>query len=330
MRDDQPCAILFTSGSTGEPQPNYKSWGALRIGTDSSARLLLDSVGQTVNMLATVPPQHMWGFETSILLPLVADIAVSELTPFFPQDIHDALAALPRPRALVSSPVHLSAFLKANIGDLDIDYVLSASAPLPVATASCLETRHGSTVVDVFGSTESGVLAARRPTRDEIWTLADVFDLRVDGSRTWIVADHLGDRVPLNDRVEVLGQRRFRWVGRAEDMVNIAGKRGSLADLNQRLAAIPGVEDGVVFMPEPDAKRLAALVVAPSLQVSDILEALRGSTDPAFLPRPLYLVPALPRQETGKLPQRAVLDLFVETRRQRRTDQKDGDTPHEA
>lgn len=326
VRDDQLCAILFTSGSTGESQPYRKSWRTLRVGTNSSARLLFESFPGTINVLATVPSQHMWGFETSILLPLFAGLAVSELTPLLPQDIHDALAALPRPRALVSSPIHLAAFLDANIGDIPIDHVFTASAPLPVATAARLEARHGSTVVDVFGSTESGILAARRLTHDETWTMADVFELRVERSKTWIVADHLGAPVPLNDRVEILDRGRFRWVGRHQDMINIAGKRGSLADLNQRLSTIPGVEDGVIFMPGPDATRLAALVVAPSLHVSDILDALRDSIDPVFLPRPVYLVPALPRQETGKLQQRAVLDLFTDTRRQRRADRDDRDT----
>ncbi len=292
--DDRLCAIVFTSGSTGQSQPNHKFWRTLRVGTDSNAGLLLPPVSGALNLLATVPPQHMWGFETSILLPLFAGVAVSELTPLFPQDIYDALAALPRPRALVSSPVHLAAFLDADVGEIAIDYVFTATAPLPLATAERLESRHGATVIDVFGSSESGILAARRPTRDETWTLADAFELRAEGSRTWISADHLGDRVPLNDRVEVLGKGRFRWVGRDQDMINIAGKRGSLADLNQRLGAIPGVEDGVIFLPGPDAKRLAALVVAPSLKASDILDALRNGVEPPAAPRISGSGPAAP------------------------------------
>ena len=75
------------------------------------------------------------------------------------------------------------------------------------------------------------------------------------------------------------------------------------------------MQDAVIFMPDRDAKRLAALVVAPRLQRSDIYDGLRDSFDPAFLPRPVRMVPALPRQETGKLPQKAVLELFAATER---------------
>jgi len=108
----------------------------------------------------------------------------------------------------------------------------------------------------------------------------------------------------------LLDKGRFIWIGRDEDMINIAGKRASLAELNIHLNALPGVEDGVIFMPDPDAKRLAALIVAPDLQRSDILEGLRDNIDPAFLPRPVRMVAALPRQETGKLSRKTVLDLF--------------------
>jgi acyl-coenzyme A synthetase/AMP-(fatty) acid ligase len=141
--------------------------------------------------------------------------------------------------------------------------------------------------------------------------------------RTQIVADHLVEAVPLNDRIEILEGHRFRWLGRDADMVNIAGKRGSLADLNQRLLALPGVSDGVIFLPDGDARRLAALVVAPNLQPADILSELRDSIEPAFLPRPIFRVPSLPRQETGKLSRKAVLELFGELRQTRQAEKDD-------
>ena len=56
--------------------------------------------------------------------------------------------------------------------------------------------------------------------------------------------------------------------------------------------------------------RIAALVVAPSLDEAQILTALRGSFDPVFLPRRLRKLAALPRNETGKLPRDLVLGLL--------------------
>ena len=325
VADDQLCAIVFTSGSTGESKPNRKFWQTLRMGTASNAELVLDGRDQSLNVVATVPSQHMWGFEMSILLPLFAGVAISGQTPFFPQDIFDALRALPRPRALVSSPVHLRAFLGADTGNVNIDRIFTATAPMPADTAKRLEEQFGCTVIDVFGCSESGIIAARRLTVEDDWRLAEPFTLESTESGTLIIAEHLDEKVPLNDRVELLGNRRFRWIGRDEDMINIAGKRGSLADLNQRLNALPGVSDGIIFLPQEDSKRLAALVVAPSLDASDILAGLRECIEPAFLPRPVYKVPALPRQETGKLPRMAILELFSKLRQERLTPSDDDD-----
>ncbi|RBL52402.1 AMP-ligase, partial [Xanthomonas oryzae pv. oryzae] len=56
--------------------------------------------------------------------------------------------------------------------------------------------------------------------------------------------------------------------------------------------------------------RIAALVVAPSLDEAQVLAALRVSVDPVFLPRRLRKVAALPRNETGKLPRDVVLGLL--------------------
>jgi acyl-coenzyme A synthetase/AMP-(fatty) acid ligase len=115
------------------------------------------------------------------------------------------------------------------------------------------------------------------------------------------------------DVIELIGERTFKWIGRQQDMIKIGGKRGSLNDLNRRLALVDGVVDGVVFQPQEEA-RLAALVVAPGLTAADIRAALQPQVDSAFIPRPIFLVDGLPRQETGKLARSAIIDLFESAR----------------
>lgn len=313
--DEQHSAIAFTSGSTGTPTSNLKFWRTLRDSTLSNARMMLDLDGERLNIVATVPPQHMWGMETSILLPMFADVAINHTDPFYPQDIADALYSIPEPRMLVSSPIHLEVFLKSGVEVPAIRKITAATAPMSKELAVALEENFDTTVQEIFGCSESGILASRRTAVEEEWTYSDVFDLTRSDDGIRITAAHLSEDVMLPDIVELTGERRFRWLGRQQDMVNIGGKRGSLAELNFRLREIPDVVDSVIFAPaggDARRERLAAMVVAPNLKVSDILDALKDKVDPVFLPRPIFMVPELPRQQSGKLAIAAVQDLFAE------------------
>lgn len=324
--DGHLCAILFTSGSTGASTPNPKLWHTLRDGAINNTKGYGLDDGE-YNLLATVPAQHSWGLETSILVPLFSKVAVAAETPFFPDDIASALEALPGKRVLVSSPVHLHAFLQAGAAKITIDRILSATAPMPRELAQGLEERFGSRVTEVFGCSEAGSLASRRTATQSDWEVMDAFEFDARAGKVRVRAAHLPETVVLSDRIEMLDGRRFRWLGRDQDMINIAGKRGSLAHLNVQLSKIRGVVDGVIFLPDDDARRLAALVVAPGRETSAILSELREFIEPAFLPRPLYKVPMLPRQETGKIARKAILDLFNQQKLAARHNDEDSPKP---
>jgi acyl-coenzyme A synthetase/AMP-(fatty) acid ligase len=312
---EQLGTIAFTSGSTGKPQPNLKYWRTLRTGAIANAAMMLGPLDATVHLLTTVPPQHMWGLETSVLLPLFTRAAISGRTPFYPQDVAEALRRLPEPRVLVSTPVHLAAMVRSGLRFPGLKRVLCATAPLTAELARAVETAFDTELLEVFGCTESGILASRPILRDETWTLADIFDLRVEDDHAVITGEHLPDSVTLQDRIEQLASHRFRWRGRKQDLVIIGGKRGSLADIGQRLLSVPGVEDAVVFFPPGDTDRPAALVVAPGLDKAAIRRALATRLESLFIPRPMLMVDRLPRSETGKLGTSAVHGLYRKARR---------------
>jgi acyl-coenzyme A synthetase/AMP-(fatty) acid ligase len=126
---------------------------------------------------------------------------------------------------------------------------------------------------------------------------------------------HVETEVLLADVIEVCGRGRFLLHGRTADLVNVAGKRTSLAHLNYHLNSIEGVRDGAFVVPEEAGEavtRLTAYVVAPGLTSEGLMDALRQRIDAAFLPRPLHFVDALPRNETGKLPQQSLGRLAVQ------------------
>ena len=315
---DRVAAILFTSGSTGLPQPHRKTWGRLVANGRAEATALgLDRTPHT--LVGTVPVQHSYGFESTFLLALHGGCAFWSGKPFYPQDIVAALDAVPRPRLLVTTPFHLSTLLSADIDLPAIDQLLSATAPLSATLAAEAETRTGAPLHEIYGSTESGQLASRRTTDGAAWTLLPGVHLEQDADCTTACDGHVEGRVALSDVIELLPDRRFLLHGRHADLINIAGKRTSLAYLNHQIAAVPGVVDAAFFLPDDESAggitRLTAFVVAPTLDSRQLLAALRPRIDALFLPRPPIFVDALPRNGTGKLPRSALQALYAEKTR---------------
>jgi acyl-coenzyme A synthetase/AMP-(fatty) acid ligase len=314
-------AIVFTSGSTGAPVAHRKSWGGLVSSVRAEAARLGLLDGRRHSIVATVPPQHMFGFESSMLVALQSGAAMSAARPFYPADICSALAAATRPCMLVTTPVHLKVLLASGLDIPLPDLVLSATAPMPPQLALATEARLQAPLFEIYGSTETGQIASRRTTETAEWTLFPGVALSAAGGRVWASGGHVEQATPMADELELVNSERFLLHGRTADLINIAGKRSSLDYLNHQLNAVPGVLDGAFFMPDEadddgdTVTRLMAFVVAPGMKASTLLAALRERVDAIFIPRPLVLLDGLPRNSTGKLPRGTLVALAHEHQR---------------
>jgi acyl-coenzyme A synthetase/AMP-(fatty) acid ligase len=308
---DLVVAQVLTSGSTGAPMPHAKTWGLLAQSARAEAARLADSIGRAdfsgVALVATVPAQHMYGFESTILVALLGGAAFDTERPFYPADIVAALERLPRPRMLVTTPFHLKTLLDAGVALPFADLLLCATAPLAPQLAARAESALGAPLIEIYGCTEAGQVATRRTTAGAEWQTFENLRLQGDADATSVGGGHVPEPTRLADIIEVLDPEHFRLLGRSNDLVNIAGKRSSLSHLNYHLNAIEGVIDGAFWLPpergdHPEVVRLVAFVVAPDIGSAEILLGLRQRVDAAFLPRRIVHVSSLPRDPTGKLP----------------------------
>jgi acyl-coenzyme A synthetase/AMP-(fatty) acid ligase len=225
---------------------------------------------------------------------------------------------VPQPRVLVTTPIHLRTLLGSEIEFPAVDLVMSATAPLSGELAQEVEKHYSAPLLEIYGSTETGQIAMRRTAQTDVWHLWPGVRLHESGGQVFAQGGHVEQLTPMCDIIEITSTEEFLLHGRTADLVNVAGKRSSFGYLNAQLNAIPGVLDGAFFLREDLAgstgvARLAAVVVAPGLNVVGITEQLRQLIDPVFLPRPLLLVEQLPRNATGKLPQQTLLG-FVDER----------------
>jgi acyl-coenzyme A synthetase/AMP-(fatty) acid ligase len=254
----------------------------------------------------------MYGLEASLLSALTAQSLLYDGKPFYPADVRRALEATSAPRVLVTTPTHLKALADAAVELPPIERVVSATAPLQAELARRIEAAWNTQLVEIYGCTEAGVMAHRRPAHSESWrTFAGGTMAATDVAEYH--APQLPAPVPLQDVLELRSSTEFFLRGRAEDMIKVAGKRASLQGLTRQILEVPGVEDAVMFLPDKDG-RLAAAVVAPGLTAAAILHELRRHLDGAFVPRPLIIVEKLPRNSVGKMPREELLSLFAKAR----------------
>jgi len=306
-------AELYSSGTTGQPSVNTKTWGQLINGAQQVySRFELNNLMQP-GLIATVPPQHMFGFEMCIVMALVCGVTIHHDQPFYPLDIQQALNKMQAPRILITTPLHLKACNLLGKEWADIEFIISATAPMPENVAQQAEKVMDTEVREIYGCSEVGAIATRRLVKNPDWKLLPDYILSKEKNNTLLRVPTRPEFVPLPDNIDILPNKLFRLIGRNADVIKIGGKRCSLVEITTLIRALPGVDDAVVFIPEEASNpsvRLAALVVAEEVTAEQLRERLIHEIDPVFLPRPFCVVPKLPYNAAGKLPRSELLASF--------------------
>lgn len=309
---NRTAVIAFTSGSTGKPKPCAHNLATFRI----SANMAVNRLGfgqQQLLMVSTTPPQHMYGLETSVFWPLFSSLILYDGHPFFPEDVRRAVETAPWPVVLATTPTHLRSLTKTAGSWANLVGVLSATDALSEKLARETDSVLGQSPREIYGSTETLSFACREILCESLWQpYASSRLIQEDSGLTYLESPHLQAPVLLQDAFRIEADGRFSVLGRDIDMVKIGGKRASLAELNQRLKDIVGVEDGFCFVQQGGISegRLVAVVVS-RLDKQGILEGLQRYVDSVFLPRKVVFVAAIPRNEAGKLPKAEMEKLLV-------------------
>jgi acyl-coenzyme A synthetase/AMP-(fatty) acid ligase len=95
------------------------------------------------------------------------------------------LEKTPRPRGLVTTPIHLRLLLAEGIALPALDFMLSATAPLSPQLAMEAEVQFGAPLHEIYGCTEAGQIATRRTVAGAEWNALSELILRQDGRGTW-------------------------------------------------------------------------------------------------------------------------------------------------
>jgi len=302
---------LLTSGSTASSKPCPKT-GVQLLG-EATVLARVFGVARGARILATAPPNHIYGLLFGVLLPLRAGGVIIRETPLHAESV---VASLRRYAAthLVSVPAHLATL--AQVDDPPpLECVFSSSAPLPPGTSEALRVRLGWRVVEVYGSTETGGVAWKSGA-DPWRPLPGVSVSAADDGRIILSSPFLPSGSPPYlgaDLISPVEGGGFRLLGRRDGVAKIAGKRVSVREIEEVLLRVPGVRDSAaVVRPSsgPRGEEIWVAVAADGVSSAGLRTALSGWLDPVAMPRRIRILRALPREETGKLVHERLLELF--------------------
>jgi acyl-coenzyme A synthetase/AMP-(fatty) acid ligase len=252
-----------TSGTTGASV----TWLRTRDQLATEAELLAQAcaAAEVDGVVSYPPPTHLYGYLMAHCLPARLRVPCRPLALTEPATA--AFAGLRRPlvAALPASLAHLRRSVAALRGVQRLTLVHSTAATPPGLAEAIAALGVPVRFVELFGSTETGLIASRTGLDTTDWTLAP--DVTLDVPRepgTGPRRDRVAARaVPLvvrsprlgrqpgrarpsrwatGDLVTLTGPGRFRWIGRCGDLIKVNGRpvriHAVLADL---ATAAPGV-----------------------------------------------------------------------------------------
>jgi acyl-coenzyme A synthetase/AMP-(fatty) acid ligase len=265
MDAERTCVTLFTSGSTGTPKRFSKTVRQLELEAETVERVLGQAVPKAAWVHATVVHQHLYGLTFRLCWPLATHRVFFGHTHQFWEPL---LAVLQTDSVLVSSPSHLSRLggLAPLSPERRPSAVLSGGSPLPDSAADATLAVLGCAAREMFGSTETGVIATRLRAGggQPPWQpMPGVTVTRLDDGRLHVHSPYVGnaDGEVCSDLIELDGDGGFSLRGRVDRVVKIEGVRVSLTELDMRLAELEGVAQAAVAVLGESVPYLGGVVV---------------------------------------------------------------------
>lgn len=305
---DEPFLMLFTGGSTGKP----KVWSKTPRNILSEALYMSGKFDISPDdlFLSTVPPQHIYGFLFSVLIPFISSSRVLDGVYTFPREILRAAKDYGA-SILVSVPVHYRVLKTDDLQRHDLRMAFSSAGVLDKEDSAYFHCKTGLDVIEIYGSTETGGVATRRRLRDgEFWSALDPVNWKIRNGRLHVRSEFISPALHRDtagfymtaDCADSDGYDRFVLRGRADAIVKIGGKRVDLTAVQAKLKQIQGVFDAVVIsIPTGNGRQneLAALV-ATHLDVLQLRQHIAAVSEDYAVPKRFVVVEEIPVTFTGK------------------------------
>lgn len=336
--------IIYTSGTTGHPKGAMLSHGNL-LHNIASCRVVLATVPDD-RFIVILPLFHTYMMCVGLMLPMLsggAMILVKSLHPL-KNLLHDIITH--RGTILPAIPQFYRSLTSATaIPTLPLRICISAAAPLPGQILQEFEAKFGIPLIEGYGLSEASPVVSKNPLHGlrkpgSIGLPVTNVEMSIQDEQGQMLGDNAigeicvrGGNVMLgywNRPDETARALRHGWLltgdvgyrdadgyyfitDRKKDMLLVNGINVYPREIEEVLYQIPGVKEAAVIG-VPDARRgeqPVAFVAASegfTLDEKAMLSFLREKLADYKVPRRIEIIPALPRNVTGKILKTALRD----------------------
>lgn len=317
--------VLFTSGSTGNPEPVAKNFAQLEAELGAlESQWGNQLAGATIT--SSVSHHHIYGLLFRLLWPLCAGRAFIARERDYWEELADDARRF-QPLAIISSPAHLSRIPPLAWPDqAHLAALFSSGAPLATASSHSANAQLGQAVTEVYGSTETGGIGWREQDKGADWTCLPGVEIALDTSDSLLQvrSGHLSDSdwFTSADRASLEADGRFSLCGRADRIAKVGGKRISLSAIERELEQQDGVAKARVILLPERGDRLGAVVILDNEGNKRLVDqgknginqqlkkALENTVDRVAIPRYWRYLGELPCNSQGKTTHVELAQLF--------------------
>jgi len=343
---DHLSTMIFTSGTAGKPRAAMLSHGNLMANIEQSLSATGHVVAEDV-IYTVLPLFHIFGLNVSLNLGLSVGATVLLVQRFDPVTavetfVDRGVTVLPGSPSMWSAFAYFDQLQGSEFANIRLG--LSGAARLPIATSQLMRDRFGVEIREGYGLTEASPIVTSSlgaPVRfGSVGRVVDGVEVRLVNADGDIPAGDVGeiwvrgpnvfsgyfrdadatDAVLTEDGwlqtgdMATVDDDGYIWiVDRAKDLVIVSGFNVFPAEVEDVLASHPDVSEvGVVGVPHPHTgEAVKAFVVAADgsdIDEETLIEFCLDHLARYKCPNKVLFVDELPRNTSGKLVRRRLLD----------------------
>ena len=309
---------FYTSGFTGFPKLIEKTLKQF----EAEALKIIGEFGENLKdsiFAYSVPHYHSYGFVFDFLVPYILELKFLDNRINYLETLNNFEEY--KEITFITNPAFLKRIDKSSLKIKSKWYIFSSTGALDKETSDlCIET-FNTDAIEIYGSTEGGGMAYRKKSEKDLWTRLKIVKLKVnENGSLFCSSGYTGEGlwVHVGDVVDMKNENEFELLGREDSIVKIEGKRISVQQIDRQILQDKNFIDSYTIYCKSDKREYAAsfIVLKDANANKDnmrkyIKDYLRGYFEKIVIPKKIYFIERIPRNELGKI-ERKKLDEIME------------------